>query len=158
MMLKRFKNLVFRVQIFSGGGVDVSAFSDPSTIVVLVTAGCRLSVVVTTGLSADGTFWSQLDLEEKEGEGEGGGGGGGGGERRTPMADLYQRLQEDLHESLEKGGEVFTPAFFSAGDVCAACFSEDKLWYRARIEQACPETVRNLAPPLMLYTQYILYI
>ena len=83
-----------------------------------VSAGAEVEAYVTTGLSADGVFWAQVE----------------GGREHTAM---LKRLQEVVGET--KG--LYTPVFFSPGDLCTAQFSEDNLWYRARVESIQGEKV-----------------
>ena len=83
-----------------------------------VSAGAEVEAYVTTGLSADGVFWAQVE----------------GGREHTAM---LKRLQEVVGET--KG--LYTPVFFSPGDLCTAQFSEDNLWYRARVESIQGERV-----------------
>lgn len=93
--------------------------------------GAQLSVDVTTDLSLDGQFWCSL-LLPGVGDGEEGEGG------------AYVRLQDELQTIPGRGdGDLYTPVFYSEGDVCAASFSEDGEWYRARIEKVIPEAVWN---------------
>lgn len=72
-----------------------------------------MEAYVTTSLSADGVFWAQL-LE-------------GGRE--------YDVLSERLQEVVAEMKGLYTPVFYSPGDICAAMFSGDQLWYRARVER-----------------------
>lgn len=67
---------------------------------------------VTTPLSPDGSFWVQL------------------------LSSELSQFQ-DMVESLQRlcGEEPPTPIFFSPGDICAAQFSEDGCWYRAKVEE-----------------------
>ena len=75
--------------------------------------GGEVEAYVTTSLSADGVFWAQL-LE-------------GGWE--------YDALSERLQEVVAEMKGLYTPVFYSPGDICAAMFSGDQLWYRARVER-----------------------
>lgn len=75
--------------------------------------GGEVEAYVTTSLSADGVFWAQL-LE-------------GGRE--------YDALSERLQEVVAEMKGLYTPVFYSPGDICAAMFSGDQLWYRARVER-----------------------
>ena len=94
-------------------------------------------MLVATDLSPDGTFWCQLLFPEAEVA-------AAPGESRGGDRGLYVRLQEELQAIPGRGdGDMFTPVFYSEGDVCAACFSEDEEWYRARIEEVRPGSVRN---------------
>ena len=78
---------------------------------------------VDTELTSDGHFWCQLRLPSSEGEGD------------RPLDEL--RVATAREE-----GEPFTPVFYNEGDLCAAQFSEDGRWYRARIERVIPGVVR----------------
>lgn len=89
-----------------------------------VSAGAEVEAYVTTGLSADGAFWAQVE----------------GGREHTAM---LKRLQEVVGET--KG--LYTPVFFSPGDLCTAQFSEDNLWYRARVESIQGERVSGGRDP-----------
>ena len=89
-------------------------------------------MVVATALTQDGHFWCQLLFPPSKngvtGEGEEGG--------------AYTTLQDELQATPARGeGDLFTPVFYSEGDVCAAVFSEDEEWYRARIEKVTPGMV-----------------
>lgn len=66
---------------------------------------------MTTPLLTDGSFWVQLASAE--------------------LAE-FQQMVEQLQRSCQE--EPPTPVFFSPGDICAAQFSEDSCWYRARVE------------------------
>lgn len=66
---------------------------------------------MTTPLSLDGSFWVQLSGADQP-------------EFQAMVEELQRRCRE----------EPPTPVFFSPGDVCAAQFSEDSCWYRARVE------------------------
>ena len=91
-------------------------------------------MVVATGLSQDGHFWCQLLFPSSE-NGEAGEGEVGG---------AYTRLQDELQATpAGGGGDLFTPVFYSEGDMCAATFSEDEEWYRAKIEKVTPGMVWN---------------
>ena len=108
--------------------------------------------MVATELSQDGHFWCQLLFPPSEsgemGEGEMGEGEMGEGEMgEGEMGEgegvgAYARLQDELQATPARG-DLFTPVFYSEGDVCAASFSEDEEWYRARIEKVTPGMVWN---------------
>ena len=70
---------------------------------------------MVTPLSTDGTFWAQLTPDD---------------------SSNYDQLAEEMREKLSETREVMTPVFFNVGDLCAALFSEDESWYRARITGA----------------------
>ena len=86
--------------------------------------GELLEVEVVTELCVDGGFWCQLLLPSE--------------------GASYDRLQEELQAGTGRGeDEAFTPVFYHEGELCAARFSEDQNWYRARIERVSPGAVRN---------------
>lgn len=92
--------------------------------------GAKLDVEVTSELSQQGQFWCQLLFPEEEGV-------------------AYTRLQNELQSTPTRGaGDLYTPVFYSEGETCAACFSEDEEWYRARIEKITPGMVQRLIPKL----------
>ena len=79
-----------------------------------------------TELSSYGQFWCQLLLPSED--------------------DKYNRLHEELQVTAERRkGESSesVSCMYNEGDVCAASFSEDGEWYRARIERVTSGTVRN---------------
>ena len=76
---------------------------------------------MTSPLSQDGLFWVQLSsMEQPE----------------------FQAMVEALQRRC--GEEPPTPVFFSPGDVCAAQFSEDSCWYRARVEEVVGNKVSHV--------------
>ena len=97
---------------------DVSAEEPLQSLPSFVTVGAEVEAYVTTDLSSDGLFWAQVE----------------GSREHTTM---LKRLQEVVGET--KG--LYTPVFFSPGDLCTAQFSEDNLWYRARVESIQGEMV-----------------
>ena len=97
---------------------DVSAEEPLLSLPSFVTAGAEVEAYVTTGLSSDGGFWAQVE----------------GSKEHTAM---LKRLQEVVGET--KG--LYTPVFFSPGDLCTAQFSEDNFWYRGRVESIQGEMV-----------------
>ena len=118
--------------IVNGMNIDYSKCE-----MLLRLSGAKLHVEVVTKLSPEGRFWCQLLFPSSEAE-EGVAGGG-----------AYTRLQEDLWESLTRDEEeAFTPVFYHEGQVCAARFSEDGEWYRARIETVTTGTVWNPDSPI----------
>ena len=76
-----------------------------------------MDIYITTGLSPDGSFWAQ-----------------------PPTTPEYDAMMERLQD-LEK--DILTPIFFNAGDLCAAIYSEDDYWYRARVEDVAKGVVRH---------------
>ena len=84
------------------------------------TIGEEVEAYVTTSLSTDGSFWVQLSLEDP----------------------CYDTLVEQMKERLSVAREVMTPVFFNVGDLCAAVYSEDESWYRARVTAVCDSKVR----------------
>ena len=88
------------------------------------TTGAEVEVYVTTSLSADGSFWVQLSLEDS----------------------CYDTLVEQMKERLSVAKEVMTPVFFNVGDLCAAMYSEDESWYRARVIAVCDSRVSTSCP------------
>ena len=76
-----------------------------------ITHTLKVLVFVTTSLSANGSFWAQLSLEDPS----------------------YDKLAEELKKKLSETKDIMTPVFFNIGDLCAGLFSEDESWYRARI-------------------------
>ena len=79
----------------------------------------KYDVFVTTPLLKHGTFWLQLATTEE-----------------PAFLEMVERLQVCCTE------EPPTPVFFSPGDYCAAQFSEDECWYRARVEEVVKNKVR----------------
>ena len=67
---------------------------------------------MTTPLSPDGSFWIQLAAAEQR---------------------EFQSMVEELQKCCRE--EPPTPVFFNPGDLCAAQFSEDSCWYRAKVEE-----------------------
>ena len=88
--------------------------------------GDEYEVYVTTPLLSDGSFWAQLCSAEG-----------------AEFQDMVERLQRCC------GEEPPTPVFFNPGDVCAAIFSEDSCWYRARVEEIIGMQV-SLRPPTVV--------
>ena len=72
-----------------------------------------MEVYVTTPLSPTGSFWVQLACEAEREE--------------------FHSMVEDLQRCCQE--EPPTPVFFNPGDFCAARFSEDECWYRAKVEE-----------------------
>ena len=70
----------------------------------LIYKGAELEVYVTTSLSPDGTFWAQLSLDDPS----------------------YNSRAGELKLKLSESGDIMTPVFFNAGDLCAGMFSEDE--------------------------------
>lgn len=88
--------------------------------------GAKLNVEVTSELSQRGQFWCQILFPEEE-------------------DGAYTRLQNELQSIPTRGeGDLYTPVFYSEGETCAACFSDDEEWYRARIEKITPGMVQRL--------------
>lgn len=85
----------------------------------LLPSGACLAVYVTTGLTEDGSFWAQLADEDGK---------------------PYNALMEDLQSFAESEG-LPSPAFLNPGDYCAAVYSEDGQWYRARVESSTGRSV-----------------
>ena len=90
-----------------------------STRTHATTTGEEVEAYVTTSLSADGSFWAQLSLEDPS----------------------YDVLAEQMKERLSVTKDVMTPVFFNVGDLCAAMYSEDESWYRARVVAVCDSRV-----------------
>lgn len=87
-----------------------------------VLIGDAVDVYVTTPLSSSGSFWVQLASAEE-----------------AEFLEMVERLQKYCHE------EPPTPVFFSPGDICAAQFSDDSCWYRAKVEGITMDKVSILA-------------
>ena len=81
-------------------------------------SGKEMGAYVTTDLSSKGTFWVQV-------------------EGRGQQTAMFQRLQD-----VAEGMRVFT-AIFHPGNLVAAWFSEDNLWYRAQVESKQGEMVSD---------------
>ena len=103
-------------------GVQTDFFCVTCTLhTVHPSPGAELEAYVTTSLTADGSFWAQLASDDPS----------------------YDQLAEELREKLSETRDVMTPVFFNVGDICAALFSEDESWYRARITGASGGLVRG---------------
>ena len=81
-------------------------------------SGKDMGAYVTTDLSSKGTFWVQV-------------------EGRGQQTAMFQRLQD-----VAEGMHVFT-AIFRPGNLVAARFSEDNLWYRVQVESIQGEMVSD---------------
>ena len=91
----------------------------PSFFYLMVRTDQKYDMFVTTLLLKDGTFWLQLATVEE-----------------PAFLEMVERLQVRCME------EPPTPVLFSPGDYCAAQFSEDEYWYRARVEEVVKNKVR----------------
>lgn len=75
----------------------------------------------------DGSFWLQMAYTEE-----------------PPFVKMVENLQAICQD------EPPTPVFLSTGQVCAAQFSEDRLWYRGKVE----DIVKNKVSMVQLSLSY----
>ena len=87
-------------------------------LVCIQLLGEKYDVFITTPLSVDGTFNVQLSSAEG-----------------PAFTQMTEQLQQHCKEQMPSA------TVFGIGDVCAAQFSEDECWYRARVEQRDGEQV-----------------